>query len=68
MRLSELIKSLDRSQFSCGNAALDDYFHVCGNNYRLVVAVAYRIQTVYVKFFGKHAEYDKIDAATVEVK
>ena len=27
MRLSELTKSLDRSQFSCGNAALDDYFH-----------------------------------------
>lgn len=43
-------------------------FNVCGNNYRLVVAVAYRIQTVYVKFFGTHAEYDKIDAATVEVK
>ena len=27
MRLSELTKSLDRSQFACGNEALDDYFH-----------------------------------------
>lgn len=43
-------------------------FNICGNNYRLIVAVAYRIQTVYVKFFGTHAEYDRIDAAAVEVK
>lgn len=43
-------------------------FNICGNNYRLVVAVAYRIQAVYVKFFVTHAEYDSIDAATVEVK
>ena len=43
-------------------------FNICSNNYRLVVAVAYRIQAVYVKFFGTHAECDSIDAATVEVK
>lgn len=43
-------------------------FNICGNNYRLVVAVAYQIQAVYVKFFGTHAEYDNINAATIEVK
>lgn len=43
-------------------------FNICGNNYRLVVSIAYRLRIVYVKFFGTHAEYDKIDVAKVEVK
>lgn len=41
-------------------------FNIKGNDYRLVVAVAYRFQSVYIKFVGTHAEYDRIDAATVE--
>jgi mRNA interferase HigB len=41
-------------------------FNLKGNEYRLVAAVAYRFQAVYVKFIGTHAEYDAIDAATVE--
>ncbi|KAF1696565.1 type II toxin-antitoxin system HigB family toxin [Pseudoxanthomonas koreensis] len=41
-------------------------FNLRGNHYRLVVAVAYGFQAVYIKFIGTHAEYDRIDAATVE--
>lgn len=41
-------------------------FNIKGNSYRLIVAVAYQFQAVYVKFLGTHAEYDKVDAATVE--
>jgi HigB_toxin, RelE-like toxic component of a toxin-antitoxin system len=41
-------------------------FNLKGNDYRLVVAVAYRVGTVYVKFIGTHAEYDRIDVGTVE--
>jgi mRNA interferase HigB len=41
-------------------------FNIKGNAYRLIVAVAYRFQAVYIKFIGTHAEYDRIDAATVE--
>ena len=41
-------------------------FNIKGNDYRLVVAVAYRFQAVYIKFVGTHAQYDEIDAATVE--
>ena len=41
-------------------------FNIKGNDYRLVVAIAYRFQAVYIKFVGTHAEYDRIDAATVE--
>ena len=40
-------------------------FNIKGNAYRLVVAVSYAHQVVLVKFFGTHAEYDKIDALTV---
>ena len=42
-------------------------FNIKGNDYRLVVAVAYRLGWVYVKFIGTHAEYDRIDANTVEM-
>lgn len=41
-------------------------FNIKGNDYRLVVAIAYRFQAIYIKFIGTHAEYDKVDAATVE--
>jgi len=41
-------------------------FNIKGNDYRLIVAVAYRFQAVYIKFLGTHAEYDRIDAAIVE--
>lgn len=41
-------------------------FNIKGNDYRLIVAVAFRMGTVYIKFIGTHAEYDKIGARTVE--
>jgi mRNA interferase HigB len=41
-------------------------FNIKGNDYRLIVAIAYRFQAVYIKFIGTHAEYNRIDAATVE--
>jgi mRNA interferase HigB len=41
-------------------------FNIKGNDYRLVVAIAYKMQYVYVKFIGTHAEYDKVDATTVD--
>lgn len=41
-------------------------FNIKGNDYRLIVAVAYRFQAIYIKFLGTHAEYDRIDATTVE--
>jgi mRNA interferase HigB len=42
-------------------------FNIKGNAYRLVVAVAYRYGALYVKFVGTHAQYDAIDADTVEM-
>jgi mRNA interferase HigB len=43
-------------------------FNIKGNDYRLIVAVAYRFQAVYIKFIGTHAYYDAIDAETVELE
>ena len=41
-------------------------FNIKGNEYRLIVAVAYRFLAVYIKFVGTHRQYDAVDAATVE--
>ncbi len=45
-------------------------FEICGNKFRLVVAVRWATEhadgVVFVKFFGTHAEYNRIDALTVE--
>lgn len=43
-------------------------FNIKGNEYRLVVAVAYRFEAVYIKFVGTHAQYDAVDAETVEME
>lgn len=43
-------------------------FDIKGNDYRLIVGVAYRFSAVYIKFIGTHAEYDKVDAETVEME
>ncbi|MBP7468763.1 MAG: type II toxin-antitoxin system HigB family toxin [Thauera sp.] len=40
-------------------------FNIKGNDYRLVVAVRYTSTTMFIRFVGTHAEYDKIDAETI---
>ena len=42
-------------------------FNLKGNDYRLIVSVAYKTQFVFVKFIGTHQEYDAIDANTIEM-
>jgi mRNA interferase HigB len=41
-------------------------FNIKGNDFRLVVAIDYRRQVVYIKWVGSHAEYDLIDAETIQ--
>ncbi|MBS1590844.1 MAG: type II toxin-antitoxin system HigB family toxin [Bacteroidetes bacterium] len=35
-------------------------FNIKGNSFRLVAMIHFDIRTVYVRFIGTHAEYDKI--------
>jgi mRNA interferase HigB len=39
-------------------------FDVSGNRFRLAAHVDFRRQKVFLKWFGTHAEYDKIDFET----
>ena len=41
-------------------------FNIKGNDYRLVTALDYGRQTVFIKWIGSHADYDRIDVRTVE--
>jgi mRNA interferase HigB len=41
-------------------------FNIKGNSYRLVVAVDYEPQIVFIKWTGSHSSYDKIDVRTVK--
>jgi mRNA interferase HigB len=43
-------------------------FNIKGNDYRVVVAVAFVFGAVYIKFVGTHEQYDRISAETVELK
>lgn len=36
-------------------------FNIAGNHYRLIVAIHYKSKIVYIRWFGTHAEYDRID-------
>ena len=42
-------------------------FNIKGNDYRLIVAFAYKMGFGYVKFIGTHTQYDAVDAATLDM-
>lgn len=41
-------------------------FNIKGNDYRLVVAVDFGHEIVWIKWIGTHRDYDRIDAREVE--
>ncbi len=40
-------------------------FNIKGNDYRLVAAIDYRRQILFIKWVGAHREYNRIDVRTV---
>jgi len=40
-------------------------FNICGNKYRLVVKVEYKLKTIFIRFIGTHKEYDKINVEAI---
>src|SRR5437763_1172520 len=41
-------------------------FNVKGNSYRLVTAIDFARQVVFIKWLGRHKDYDKIDVRAVK--
>lgn len=57
------MKAMFNSVDSVGN---DRYvFNIKGNNYRVVVMIFFEVRTVYIRFVGTHAQYDKIDCSNI---
>jgi len=40
-------------------------FNIKGNSYRLVAMIHFNKRTIYIRFIGTYAEYDKIDCSIV---
>jgi len=40
-------------------------FNICGNKYRLVVAVKYDFGIFYIRFIGTHRQYDEIEVKEI---
>jgi len=42
-------------------------FRIKWNSYRIVAAISYGLQALFIKFIWTHAEYDKINALSINV-
>ena len=40
-------------------------FNIRGNHYRLIVKINYDYGMIWIRFIGKHADYDRIDATKI---
>ena len=40
-------------------------FNIKGNKYRLIVKVKYDFKVIYIRFIGKHSEYNKVDVINI---
>lgn len=40
-------------------------FNIKGNKYRLVAMIFFDIRTVFIRYIGTHANYDKMDCTTI---
>ena len=42
-------------------------FEIAGGDYRMICAMQFRAGICWVKFLGTHAQYDRVDALTVDM-
>jgi mRNA interferase HigB len=40
-------------------------FNIMGNKYRLIVRIIFGARTVFIRFFGTHSEYDKLNISAL---
>ena len=57
------VKAAYRTASILGNNRV--VFNIKGNSYRLIVAIKYEFQIVYIRFIGTHIAYDRINAEEV---
>jgi HTH-type transcriptional regulator/antitoxin HigA len=43
-------------------------FNIMGNKFRMVIRIVFEYKAIQIKWFGTHAQYDKIDAKTSSLK
>lgn len=43
-------------------------FNIMGNKFRLVIRIVFEYKAIQIKWFGTHAQYDKIDVKNVIFK
>jgi mRNA interferase HigB len=55
--------------FNTARAVKNDriIFKINKNDYRLIAKISYKKQWVFIKFIGTHAEYDLVDASTIDL-
>ncbi|QRR01671.1 type II toxin-antitoxin system HigB family toxin [Dyadobacter sandarakinus] len=56
-----------KSMFNSTDYVGDDryVFNIKGNKYRMVAMIFFTVRTVYIRWFGTHAEYSKIDVTKI---
>lgn len=58
----DIKKAYRNASFVANNRVV---FNIKGNKYRVVVAVQYKFQIVFIRFVGTHQEYSQVDVASV---
>lgn len=70
----EIVKNANWSNFSDIKKSFNsvDYvgndryvFNLKGNKYRIVVLIFFDRRTIFIRFIGKHSDYDRIDCSII---
>jgi len=62
--MDDVMRAVPKAKILNGERAR---FEVAGGNFRMIVAFGFDHQIAWIKFLGTHAQYDAIDALTVEM-
>lgn len=59
-----------KSLYGSASIVADDrvVFNIMGNKFRLVIRIVFEFKAIQIKWFGTHAEYDKINVTTIQYK
>jgi len=61
---TDVLKDFNTAKIIKNNRAR---FEILGKQFRIIIELNYQKGAVFIKFIGSHAEYDKVDAETVNL-